>query len=60
LEEAKEKQKFYYDRNTNRIDYKVGDKIKLWLVFPASLICAGKDRFSSREKRKRQLQNNIR
>jgi hypothetical protein len=29
LEEAKEKQKFYYDRNTKRIDYKIGDKFIL-------------------------------
>jgi len=27
LIEAKEKQKFYYDRNTKRIEYKVGDKV---------------------------------
>jgi hypothetical protein len=29
LEEAKEKQKAYYDRNTKRIEFKIGDKILL-------------------------------
>ena len=29
LEEAKEKQKAYYDRNTKRVEFKIGDKILL-------------------------------